>query len=38
VKEHEELQKSVVVLSFEPMVIMEESCEEFTTVQPSLLM
>jgi hypothetical protein len=31
--EYEELPKSVVVLSFESMAIMDESCEQFTTVQ-----
>jgi hypothetical protein len=32
--EYEELQEAVAVLRFQPMVIIDELCEEFTTVQP----
>jgi hypothetical protein len=32
--EYEELRKTVAVLRFQPMVIMDELYEEFTTVQP----
>jgi hypothetical protein len=34
--EYEELQKTVALLRFQPMVIMDDLCEESTTVQPCI--